>query len=192
MDVLISLSGVNKINEAFRRFGQKTAVEAMGFGLKAAARDLYMAERASVPAKSGQAQAALKINEPHETEGKLSVSVGSTAKDYTGKYFYLSFLEYGWQAGKRRRGLKNAYATLRKFTPGRINMLAFKTGEQRKRALKRITSAKLSVARDTRKQIAPKQFIKKAFDNSVERVAATLEAKIIEKIETLLNNSTYK
>lgn len=91
--------------------GPKTAKGIVRRGLRAGAKPLLAAAKSEAPVRSGLLQQSLKIRSSSR-KGRLSVSVGTRAKDFTGPTYYAGFVIWGHYAGSRELGSK------RKHVPG--------------------------------------------------------------------------
>lgn len=76
--------------------------------------------KALTPKRSGLLRKSCKVRNVKKKNGSVGVSIGYSAKDFTGEGFYGSFIEYGWKAGKRRKGKESADS--RKKIPGQFNL----------------------------------------------------------------------
>jgi hypothetical protein len=91
--------------------GPKTAKGIVRRGTGAGGKVMLAAVEDEAPEKSGRIKRSLKVRRK-SSKGKIGVSIGTRAKDFTGPTFYAGFAIWGHLAGSRKLG------PMRKHVPG--------------------------------------------------------------------------
>lgn len=88
------INGHLAIKEAFDKLGKAAPKEIKGT-MRELLKPVLSDVRAAVPVKSGKARKSIKIRTMRSRKGRIRLIIGASAKAFTGKTFYLSYLELG-------------------------------------------------------------------------------------------------
>lgn len=186
--VHVSLAGDVETVNLLKELPQKLVKGALRKALRAGANVVLRGAKFRAPRKSGLLVKSMKVRAFKRTrKNVVGFTVGTSAGDYKGSDFYGAFQEYGWTPSGPHAaspGLRSAQKWLRREKQEKVKRL----GSVPLALQPKITAAKLRVARDTRRKVKPKEFLKKAFTDN----AAAIQADLIKDIKTELQAAALK
>jgi HK97 gp10 family phage protein len=185
--VQVSLAGDVETVNLLRELPDKLVKGALRKSLREAAKTVLRGAKFRAPRKSGLLTKTLKVRAFKRTrKNVVGFTVGTAAGDYKGQSFYGAFQEYGWTPTGRHRqssALRSAQKWIR-----REKQEKSKSGAVPLVYRKKITAAKLTVAKDTRRRVKPKHFLRNAFSDN----AAAIQADLVKSIKSELQAAVLK
>jgi HK97 gp10 family phage protein len=115
------IHGHEEVMQRLRDLDEKTEKQIFRVGLKAGANVVLPVAESLAPERSGRMRANLKVRNGGSNKKRVRISVGASAKDFSGPAFYTGFVLWGHKIGKRiRRALLRIRPELdaRKTVPG--------------------------------------------------------------------------
>lgn len=100
----MSVTGFKETAAALKELDRKATKSLGRKALRAGAKVLLAAARTEAPELTGRTRKNIKIRGGRSRAGSLSLSVGVSAKDFSGEAFYASFVLFGHRVGSRKLG----------------------------------------------------------------------------------------
>lgn len=100
----MSVTGLKETQAALKELDRKATKSLGRKALRAGAKVLLAAARTDAPELTGRTRKNIKIRGGRSRAGALALSVGVSAKDFSGEAFYASFLLFGHRVGSRKLG----------------------------------------------------------------------------------------
>jgi hypothetical protein len=185
--VQVSLAGDLEMMQLLRELPQRLVKGALRKSLRESAKTVLRGAKFRAPRASGLLIKTLKVRAFKRTrKAVVGFTVGTAAGDFKGKTFYGKtfyggFQEYGWKPTGRHRAsnsIRSAQKWLRREKQEKSKGLGVVPLALRKK----ITYSKLVIARDTRRQVKPKHFLRNAFTDNIAGIQADLVVKIKEEL----------
>lgn len=107
-----NVSGVEELHKKLTTMERKVAVGFIRKALRAGAKIMLAAVKATVPVKSGFLRSKLRVKAGKSRRGTVAIDVAVGDRWFQGREFYGAFQEFGWKSGSRKLGDK------RKQNPG--------------------------------------------------------------------------
>jgi len=179
--VQVSLAGDVETLELLRTLPAKLVKGALRKSLRESAKTVLRGAKFRAPRKSGLLIKTLKVRAFKRTrKAVVGFTVGTAAGDYKGQTFYGGFQEYGWRPTGRHRQ-SGAIRTAQKWLRREKQEIG-KSGAVPLIFRKKITAAKLTIARDKTRVVKPKHFLRNAFNDNAEAIKADLVKSIKEEL----------
>jgi HK97 gp10 family phage protein len=214
--IVLDLSGDKFLAMFLEDLPQKVLDRVVKTAFKAPAKRIAKTAQQLAPKKTGFLKKMIKVRPLRKQKGVVGVRVGTAEKEYTGKAFYAYFQEYGWRQGKRpfrtrvpehmraerlaetERLLANS-GEISVFDPGlsaarrkRLQAAAL-TKRQGKTTKLETKAADLRKALgDTRKQIPPKFYFRRAFDAHKNITKKEMRDELILAVEAETEKAAKK
>lgn len=106
MSEMVTLAGLDEAKENLAELDRKVQKSIVRKGVRKGCKVLLDASRAAAPELSGKLRKNIKIRGKSSKPGTFALSVGVSAKDFTGPAFYGVFVLLGHRVGARRLGDK--------------------------------------------------------------------------------------
>lgn len=100
-----TLTGDKRLDELFQKLPKKMQKSILRKALRPATKLIHQDARQRIPEVSGQGAASLKVKagkRSRKSPMSVSLRVITEGGFFTGKGFYLSFVEFGWKLGSRK------------------------------------------------------------------------------------------
>jgi HK97 gp10 family phage protein len=104
----VQVKGLTECLNALKELDSKVQKSILRKGLRAGAKIVLAAAKADAPERTGRLKRNLKVRGGKSGKGKVGLTVGASAKDFTGPAFYASFLEYGYHTRPRKTSISTA------------------------------------------------------------------------------------
>lgn len=205
--IVLDLSGDKFLASFLEGLPQKVLDRVVKTAFKVPANRIAKAAKQLAPVRSGFLKKQIKVRSLRKRKGVVGVRVGTSEVEYTGKAFYAYFQEYGWRTGKRQfrtrvpeRMRKEKLAGLRQqiefsgaslvLDPGLSLATRLKRQEAfREQQAKRLAKLKTRAADiekalgDTRRQIPPKFYFRRAFDANANITKQEMRNELVLAVE---------
>jgi HK97 gp10 family phage protein len=101
----IEIQGGRELERALRALPGKVAKKIVRKALRAGAKPIQQDAKARAPKKTGKGAKSIKVRATkRRRKGTIGISVQTSAGDFAGDEFYMSFLEYGFNKVPTYRG----------------------------------------------------------------------------------------
>jgi HK97 gp10 family phage protein len=111
----IRVSGLTEVTQALKELDRKVQKSILRKGLRAGAKVMLSPARAGAPDRTGRIRRNIKVRAGRSSKGRVSISVGVNARDFTGPAFYAAFVLLGHKVGSRRLGNKRTSVPANNF-----------------------------------------------------------------------------
>jgi len=101
MKMEVEMRGFKELEKSLLQLETKVAKKVVRQALRAGGKILLKAVKQKVPVDTGELKKNIKVKAGKRKKGQASIFVGTSEKNYSGPYFYASFVEYGHLQGSR-------------------------------------------------------------------------------------------
>lgn len=95
MVAVFQITGLKPAIKALKTLDAKVAKKVLRQSMRKALKPMQQAVKAEAPVRTGALKRAIKVRAGKRKRGQVSVVVAASSKDFTGKTFYASIIEYG-------------------------------------------------------------------------------------------------
>jgi HK97 gp10 family phage protein len=193
----INLEGDRVLAAKLRGLTDSQAKKAILGACRESIKVIQAEARTLAPSRTGALRRSIKVRAISRSRKRIGVRVTTSATDnlYSGKTFYGAFQEFGWKTGSRKneqsRVAKQIEKRLRLESRKAGGLASFKKDSKRRTMQENFFRGEgmrqaSAAAKQVRRQIAGKHFMKRAADSKKDSALEIFRVKIDEYIRKVM------